>query len=529
MPTSISPQSVCERIESSDPVAILDVRPSLDYVGGHILQSTWVPRPDLEQRLPYLVPNRSTPIILCDNHKERVTIDAAWVERLGYDAVSYMEGGVEAWEQAGFDLVEAEGDVHATAFNFESKLFGERVEAEHDLPKITPEELAKRNDEFTIVDVRNPPEYEKWGTVPGSINIEGVDVALYAEAVREEDRPLVLHCAGRTRSIIGTATLQELGFSDVHELENGTMGWQLAGYDLAQGPGDPSGKQLSDDHYDQLRKSVSQLVKDSDITVLDPAELDQLDEAADEQQTVYWFDVRTENEYLAGHLPGARWVAGGQLIQTAGQQIAVRNAEIVLMSNSDVRSGTTAYWLKRMGFPNVRVLRGGISAWTEYGGMLEEGFGEKSIGTDHVDKLVSHIAPVELSNLLSDGDVTVVNVGDFDTYEKGHLPSAVWIPRHDLEEAIEAGQIDADTIVLTCEEGTVSGLAAAQIVAELDDDRVAFLHGGLTAWRSAGLSIEDSKTRTLASPREAVRKPYAQSHAAMKQYLEWEAGLVENE
>lgn len=527
MVESLTPQTVHETLESSRPVAVLDVRPSLDYVGGHILRSTWVPRPDLERRLPALVPNRQTPVVLCDGRGERAALDAAWVERLGYDDVSYLEGGVAAWEKAGFDLVEAEGDVHATAFNYESKAFGERVDAEHDLPKITPEELADRRDEVTTVDVRNPPEYEKWGTIPGSVNVEGVDVALYADAVRDDDEPLVVHCAGRTRSIIGTATLRELGFPEVYELENGTMGWQLAGYDLADGSGDPS-TQISDDRRDRLRESVEELLADGDVTFLDPADLDGLGAAVEERQSVYRFDVRTEEEFLAGHLPGTRWVPGGQLIQTAGRQIAVRDAEIVLVSDSHVRSGITAYWLDRMGFPNVRVLRGGTTAWTEYGGPLEEGREEHLLGTDHVDRLVDRIAPADLPDILRAGGATVVNVGDRDVYEEGHVPCAAWIPRHDLEEALDGGLIDAETVVLTCEDGTVSGLAAAQAVAELGTDRVAVLDGGLAAWRDAGMPIEDDETRMLARPREAAPKPYAQSEEAMELYLAWEQGLVED-
>jgi rhodanese-related sulfurtransferase len=307
--------------------------------------------------------------VLCHNREERAATDAAWIERLGYDAVSYLEGGVDAWKQEGFDLIEAKNDVHATAFNYKSKSFGEQVNAKRDFPKITPEELAQHLDEFTIVDVRSPHEYEKWGTIPGSVNVEGVDVALYAEAVQDDD-PLVLHCAGRTRSIIGTATLQELGFSEVYELENGTMGWQLAGYDLAEGSGKPNKKQIPNERRERLRGAVSELLADSGVSFLEPEELDRLDETVDERQAVYRFDVRTKDEFIAGHLPGAWCVPGGQLIQTAGRQLAVRNAEIVLISDSYVRSGITAYWLDQMGFLNVRVLRGGITAWSEYSGRL---------------------------------------------------------------------------------------------------------------------------------------------------------------
>lgn len=246
------------------------------------------------------MPNRSTPVVLCDERGERAARDARWLAALGYGDVGYLDGGVAAWREAGFNLVEAEGDVHATAFNYGSKAFGERVEAARDLPKLDPDELAARRDEVAVVDVRNPPEYERWGTIPGSVNVEGFDLPLYVEAVREGDEPVVVHCAGRTRSIIGAATLQELGVDDVYELENGTMGWQLAGYDLADGSGRPGDLEVDPDRYDRLREAAERLLRDADAGFVSPAELERLEEAVDDRQTVYVFDVRTGEEYAGG-------------------------------------------------------------------------------------------------------------------------------------------------------------------------------------------------------------------------------------
>jgi rhodanese-related sulfurtransferase len=132
-------------------------------------------------------------------------------------------------------------------------------------------------------------------------------------------------------------------------------------------------------------------------------------------------------------------------------------------------------------------------------------------------------------DLLRAGSSTVVNVDHLDVYEEGRLPCAAWIPRHDLEEALDVGLIDADTIVLTCEDGIISGFAAAQAIAELGADRVAALDGGLATWRNTGLPIEDDEMRILVHPREATPKPYAQGEEAMKRYLEWEAGLAKDE
>ncbi|SEH50092.1 3-mercaptopyruvate sulfurtransferase SseA, contains two rhodanese domains [Halopenitus malekzadehii] len=535
MAGSHAPAALRERLDSSDPVALIDVRPSLAYVEGHILESTWVPRRELERRLPELVPNRSTPIVLCDDHGERSVTDARWLEALGYETVDYLDGGVEAWAAAGYDLVEADGDVHATAFNYESKAFGEQVAATRDLPTISPDDLEERRDDVTVIDVRNPPEYERWGTIPGSVNVEGFDLPLYVEAVREDDEPVVVHCAGRTRSIIGTATLQALGIDNVYELENGTMGWQLAGKELAAGPGRPDDATVDPDRRDRLRKTARELLADTDVSMLSPADLDRLEESAADEDVVYRFDVRTEPEFADGHLPGSTHVAGGQLVQTAGRHIAVRDAEIVVISETDVRAGITAYWLDRMGFENVHVLAGGTTAWTEDGRSLVTEDDVEPLGGDIVARSVEYVSPATLSDTIDER--TVVHVGDYDAYTDGHVPGSWWAPRYELGDVLTDDLSGADDdaesgrttdVVLTCETGTVADRAGAQLVHSGRIETVTVLDGGVEAWRAADLPIaEGDADRVLREPRRATRKPYAQGDREMDQYLRWEEGLVE--
>ena len=52
----------------------------------------------------------------------------------------------------------------------------------------------------------------------------------------DPDTTVVVNCAGRTRSIIGTRILQRMGLDrNIVGLKNGTSGWVLAGYDLESG------------------------------------------------------------------------------------------------------------------------------------------------------------------------------------------------------------------------------------------------------------------------------------------------------
>ena len=51
----------------------------------------------------------------------------------------------------------------------------------------------------------------------------------------DPDTTVIVNCAGRTRSIIGTRVLQRMGFSKALGLKNGTSGWVLAGHQLERG------------------------------------------------------------------------------------------------------------------------------------------------------------------------------------------------------------------------------------------------------------------------------------------------------
>ena len=84
--------------------------------------------------------------------------------------------------------------------------------------------------------MRTPEEYGRF-CIPGGLNVPGGDLILWAEALkRKPETTVVVNCAGRTRSIIGTAGLLRLGLNNVRALKNGTMGWVLAGLELESAP-----------------------------------------------------------------------------------------------------------------------------------------------------------------------------------------------------------------------------------------------------------------------------------------------------
>ena len=80
-----------------------------------------------------------------------------------------------------------------------------------------------------LLDVREPDEFEQ-GAVPGSLHIARGNLESHIEGrVSDRDRPIVVMCAGGTRSVFAAKTLGELGYTDVVSMEGGFNRWKDEG------------------------------------------------------------------------------------------------------------------------------------------------------------------------------------------------------------------------------------------------------------------------------------------------------------
>jgi rhodanese-related sulfurtransferase len=251
--------------------------------------------------------------------------------------------------------------------------------------------------------------------------------------------------------------------------------------------------------------------------------LDALLSLQDPTRTLYRFDVRTPEEYAAGHLPGFASAPGGQLVQETDHHVPVRGARIVLADDDQVRAPMTASWLAQMGWEVLVLAPVDAAAFSER---------ESPAAAYPPSAPVTEISPAELAANLH--GVAVIDVTTGVNYVKRHIPGAWWAIRAQLAQALE--QIPtAQRYVLTCGSSLLARYAAADLRAALDargahTATVQVLAGGNAAWAAAGLPTEAGETR-LATPRtDRYRRPYEGTDApreAMQGYLDWEFGLVE--
>jgi len=147
-----------------------------------------------------LVDLKAQPVLIGDS-PEQISEARMRLARIGMDEErGYLQGGVKAWEEAGYELLSA--------------------------PQISVRDLREglETQEFRVLDVRRKPEWET-GHIDGATNwpLDEFRVSL-PEVDREA--PLAVMCKSGYRSMIASSILQRAGFKNVINVIGGFDAWQ---------------------------------------------------------------------------------------------------------------------------------------------------------------------------------------------------------------------------------------------------------------------------------------------------------------
>ncbi len=92
-------------------------------------------------------------------------------------------------------------------------------------------EAAREADGAVVLDVREPDEYEQ-GAIPGSVHIARGHLESQVEGrLLDKGAPVIIVCAGGTRSAFAAETLGQLGYGDVVSVAGGFNRWKDEGRD----------------------------------------------------------------------------------------------------------------------------------------------------------------------------------------------------------------------------------------------------------------------------------------------------------
>jgi len=520
MAQKISSQGLNDLLQGKSPFALIDVRESGEYNATHIPGAALIPRRRIEYIIESSVPFKGTRIVVCCDDGRRSQLASATLDKLGYTDVHYLEGGTNRWSSN--DLPTEWG------VNVPSKDFGEMQEVVHHVPEITADDLHQKienGEKLIILDTRTPEEYHNF-CIPGGRSMPGGELALRITDIKKEldpDTTLVINCAGRTRSIMGTRVLQRMGVEAVG-LKNGTSGWLLAGYNLEYGGDRLTLPDVSKESRAAAEEYAAKLASEDGVGYLDIPALRQA-VAKQTQESVYLIDVRTEGEFKAGHIPGFRWFPGGQAVQRSDDVAVVKSATYIFCCDGKARATITGSIYRQLGHENVFAVDGGTLAWQAAGQHLETGFTTSSpAGMKEAEALVKKVSAEDLSHNQAD---LVLYVDTSEDFSQGHTPGAKWITRSWLEiEIADIAPSKSASIAVTCRDGRSSTLAAATLQG-LGYTNITTLDGGMTAWKQAGLPVEEGLTGIVRPPSDINYLGVSRSYGEMMNYLRWETALGE--
>jgi len=521
MPGEISPQELQNMLGGDAPFALIDVREPGEYNSTHIPWSSVIPRRLLEFQMAESVPFTGVPVVLCDDDGQRAALAAKTLENMGYAQVSVLSGGINWWV--------SQNQPTEWGSNVPSKDFGEKQEVVHGVPEIEATELHQWQEEgkkLVILDTRTPEEYQRF-CIPGGRSVPGGELALHITDITKDldpDTTVVVNCAGRTRSIIGTRILQRMGWNNVVGLKNGTSGWVLAGYELENGADRLQLPQVSEDGLAAAEAYAVRLAAEDGVRYLDVEALQEMISRRS-RETVYMVDVRTQEQFQAGHIPGFRWFPGGQVVQRSDDVAVVKNATIIFTCDKMARGTLVASFYRQLGFKEVYAVNGGTGAWQAAGLELDKGMaGPTVFGLDQARSQAHLLSP---QGLQWAANTTTICVDTSQEFSRGHVPGARWVPRSFLELQIGGVAPSKDSpVAVTCADGNLS-LLTSQTLKELGYQDVSVLDGGMSAWRQAGLDVERGLTGVMSPPTDLVLSGPDRNYADMMNYLRWETALGE--
>jgi hydroxyacylglutathione hydrolase len=181
----------------------LDVRPNDEFAAGHVPGSVNIALGGQFASWAGTVLGLSAhPVLIAASH-EQLEEARLRLTRVGIEVLDgYLDGGVAAWEQAGFPV--------ATIAQM----------------NVSELEAQLRSREVQVLDVRREPEWDA-GHIENA-NWWPLDNFRVSPPEIDHDAPIAVHCKGGYRSMIASSLLQRAGFKHVINVVGGLDAWQQA-------------------------------------------------------------------------------------------------------------------------------------------------------------------------------------------------------------------------------------------------------------------------------------------------------------
>ncbi|HEX5837180.1 MAG TPA: rhodanese-like domain-containing protein [Anaerolineales bacterium] len=354
---SIKSDKLAETLTSATPPAIIDIRRAEEFAkDGYIEGAINVPMEELFSNLDKL-PAKDAPIVVHCVSGHRGSIVVMGLRLLGYENVTNLAGGLNAWKAAQLPV---EGWV-----DWAAKWPEYIASMPEGYSTIKPADLNTalvENPPF-LLDVRETAEPGMDGFIAGAVNIPIREVLDNLDKLPAKDQSIVVYCVSGHRAALVMASLQMLGYTDVKNLAGGLNGWKKAELpvETVTVPAEPTAGAAPEVDAVLLRDLGAFLssLPEGYFTVKAP----DLNVELATVPTPILVDVRTAEETAEGYIEGALLIPFKDVAANLAQLPADKAAPIVVLCQSGHRGALVTMYLRMTGYTNVRNLAGGMNAW----------------------------------------------------------------------------------------------------------------------------------------------------------------------
>ena len=318
-------------------ISFLDIRERKEYVHGFAFGSVNCPFSKFKYLIKELVPDVNTTLILIGikNINQKTQIQKI-LKKLKYHRSFIIKGDYKIWKKYKFPIWAGE-------YTF-SKAFGEWIEITSTIKNLYAKELYKihnQNHNYLQIDARPKKEFEKF-SLPQSVQCSGGELPCYINNTENLRKNYIVHCAGRTRSIIAYQTLKDFNFKNKkYVLNGGTQNWVLNGFDRKFK--NQSKITSTKINYKDDLKLANSIVKKFKIPTT---------QIMNKKTNSYNFQINSEIKNFK-KIPGWKQVNATTLIQSTDKFISSTNTKVLIFSNIPSSAVFTVIWLRRMGYQAI--------------------------------------------------------------------------------------------------------------------------------------------------------------------------------
>lgn len=243
----VTPKALHAAMQQGQEPLIVDVRSLEEYEDLRLGDVGNIPVTDSARFAKVLA--KDAPVLMVCNSAYRSSMAVGLAERLGFTDVASLDGGLDAWIEAGLPTVGrmAKTDAHAPAAAANAGQGGGAAIAA-DAPLALPEPidaamlrkvLLDQPDAYVLLDLRPATQFAEW-TLPSARNVRPADLAAAVAALPADARIVLLDRDGTLAFAVAGAVMARQPQRLLRVLHGGLMAWPHGLDDLGQTSTSPS-------------------------------------------------------------------------------------------------------------------------------------------------------------------------------------------------------------------------------------------------------------------------------------------------